>query len=533
LMGSVTHLFSDGTRLWVEAEWIKRPSNGLSQLALVDNGTADPVHRYTRLATELRNFSPVGPINHTNRENSQFTGSLEHRINDIWNLKLAASWFNRDYWNFTSGRGENYNPVTRQIAGRVPGMDNINESGGGFSADVLATYPLHGGKLRASTLFTLDYNVYIRTDPSWRIPDLTPYVNARHYYPNLSVDHPNYAVVWPFNTRDYSQIARWNDDHTDDVGLAVRQQLNAFDDRLIVSASGRFDETVYRLLDKAAAMQSGNPALTHRAYFDENAFEPGGGASYEVHKNIRLYANLGSSFFANSQGVRTSAAQPKEGGYGFDYGVKGSFLENKLNGTLAAYYARQTNVQVMDLDENGFPVTRYEGGRLTRGFELDCNWQASPNATLLANYSFSNARISKNGRDLDSVGRHPTQAPENSASLVCRYIFPAGALKGLNVNLGIAYFGKSWIDAVNGGIVDPRTGLILSNDGRRNITLPAYTLVNLGFQYEYRPRRSHFAHTFGVNVKNLLDKRYISSGRYVGDRLGVYFSYSINHFLKQ
>ena len=91
---------------------------------------------------------------------------------------------------------------------------------------------------------------------------------------------------------------------------------------------------------------------------------------------------------------------------------------------------------------------------------------------------------------------------------------------------GGRYVGKSYPDPLTGGITGS-DGYIRTNDGRRDITVPSYFVVDVGVSYKLRTSGSKLEHRVGLNVKNLLDRDYLDVRRFAGDRRGFYLNYTV------
>lgn len=181
---------------------------------------------------------------------------------------------------------------------------------------------------------------------------------------------------------------------------------------------------------------------------------------------------------------------------------------------------------------NGATVTTSAGNQNAKGVELDFAWRATNDLTVLGGYGYVNAKTVANGRDLDSIGRRPAKLPVVTYGLALKYQL-VQVVKGLAFNAGATFTGQTFPDSLAGGINEgassPLRGYTLSHDGRRTLSLPSYTVVDMGLSYRLRAANSKFSHSVRFNVKNLADADYIDTGKKAGDRRGFYVSYSLNH----
>ncbi|MSU23090.1 MAG: TonB-dependent receptor [Opitutus sp.] len=152
--------------------------------------------------------------------------------------------------------------------------------------------------------------------------------------------------------------------------------------------------------------------------------------------------------------------------------------------------------------------------------------------TLLGGYGYVKARTTANGRDLDSIGRRPAKLPAVTSGLALKYNLGA-VVTGLAFHARVTFTGQTFPDSLAGGInegaTSPQRGSTLSHDGRRTLSLPSYSIADLGLSCRLRPADSTFSPTIRLNVKNLNDADYLDTQKKTGDRRGVYVSYAVNH----
>jgi iron complex outermembrane recepter protein len=514
------HKFSDHSSIMLELEWLGRHTNPVQAVPYFFNPTTK---RYAGFATELMTFSQNGPHSEQNRDISTINLTYENRLSDVWSVRSSVYRFHRHSLTFSNGASVQFDPVKRQILGRTVSKGWINEDGGGFQNDVLASYHLWHGKLAAKTLFTLDHSQYWKYNPTKQLPNSVN-ANPAFYAATLNVDAPDYRVP-EFAADVYTNLSRKLVSRVDVEGALLRQQVSTVDNRLIAVAGLRYDYAIFNFWDKAAAAASPS-SPTSIVHFVDKQFSPMVGINYKVASHAALYANRTNSFTPNAQ--RASASlNANETAHGVDYGVKCDFFEDRLQFTIGGYYINRIGVTVTDVNAAGQQVTTSSGNQNSKGLEFDGTWRVSDSLTVLAGYGHVNARIVSNGRDTDSIGRAPAKVPVDNLGVALKYNFK-GALKGLAATAGVTYTGPNFPDSTTGGTAD-KDGVIRSNDGRRDIALPGFTTIDAGISYSHRAAGSHFSHSVQVNVKNLTDKIYISTQKVPGDRRAVYASYTLKH----
>ncbi len=525
---AVQHKFAQRGTLLVELEWLARRTNPGGAIPFRSVSTAPATARIQGLATELKYFNQNGPHSEQNRDVSSINVTYENRLGDAWSLRVGGAAFHRHSLTFNNGNSTTFDVLTRRITGRTANKGWISEDGAAGQIDVIAHYKLFGGRLDSRTLFTADHSQYWKYNPTKQLPAAVN-ANANFFSANLSVDNPDYRVP-DFAADVYTNLNRKLVSRVDVNGGFLRQQITALDNRLIAVAGTRVDNVTFNFWDKAAA--AANPAsLTTINHFHDFQFSPMAGANYKLTREIALYANRSNSFSPNAQRA-TAGLNASETARGWDYGVKAGLLDDKLQFTLGGYYIDRTGVTATEVLPNGTVVTTSAGNQNAKGAELDFTWRATSDLTLLGGYGYVNARTTANGRDLDSIGRRPAKLPAITYGLALKYTLGAIA-KGLAFNAGVQFTGQTFPDSLAGGINEPasspRRGFTLSHDGRRTLSLPSYTVVDLGVSYRLRPADSRFTHAVRFNVKNLTDLDYIDTQKKPGDRRGFYVSYALNH----
>jgi outer membrane receptor protein involved in Fe transport len=525
---AVEHKFSPTSKVLVELEWLGRHTNPGGAIPFRSVSTAPATARIQGLATELKYFNQNGPHSEQNRDVSSLNLTYENRLGDVWSLRVGGAAFHRHSLAFNNGNSTTFDVLTRRLTGRTASKAWISEDGAAGQFDLLAHYKLFGGRIDNKTLFTADHSQYWKYNPTKQLPSAVN-ANVNFYSASLNVDDPDYRVP-DFAADVYTNLNRKLDTRVDVNGGFLRQQITTLNNRLIAVAGTRVDNVTFNFWDKAAA--AANPAgTTSINHFHDFQFSPMAGVNYKITPQIAFYANRSNSFSPNAQRA-TAGLNASETARGWDYGFKCGFLEDKLQFTLGGYYIDRTGVTATEVAANGTTVTTSAGNQNAKGVELDFTWRATSDLTFLGGYGYVNAKTTANGRDLDSIGRRPAKLPAVTYGLALKYNLTPIA-KGLALNAGVTFTGQTFPDSIAGGINEPASsplrGYTLSHDGRRTLSLPSYTLVDLGLSYRLRVADSKFSHSIRFNVKNATDLSYIDTQKKPGDHRGVYVSYAINH----
>jgi len=131
------------------------------------------------------------------------------------------------------------------------------------------------------------------------------------------------------------------------------------------------------------------------------------------------------------------------------------------------------------------------GAERSKGLELEMNVRPVKNWQIAFGYAYVDAKVAAS-RDPAQVGQRLPNVAKNSANLWSRYDIASGWLKGLGIGLGVVYTGE-------------RSGILPSTADRRDLALPAYTVVDLGLYYIWE------RYAFNLKIGNVFDKTYYES----------------------
>jgi iron complex outermembrane recepter protein len=557
------HSTPGGTRLFLSVEhFLQLRDAPLAAVPLVvdQKGTtsvADDVA--VGYARALGRYSAYGPQSELNRGNNGVTAVLEKSFGSVWSTRVSGNYYRARRWDFNQNTGWgtiNINPSNpalpiRTQRGATPNRTRIFEDGGGFQGDLLATYRTHDNRIEHRTLLTLDVNDYYRWDPTLSYgpanhPDIVAWNAARTV--NLDSSFLPLAPI-PYFPKWYKEsqsevITRRRKYRTTAIGGVLRQQTSLLDGRLLAYAGGRFDDVRFRHREFLTPI----PGYGLGELIDKSVTEvkPNAGVNYRIAPRFRGFVNYSESYFVNQGDTPALIAEPSyksEIAGGWDYGFKGSALNERLTYTVSGFYITRENVTVTDVEEqpigsgNFVQVSRRDGNQLVRGYELDVNWLVTDELSLLASYGNVYSIYTDFGSAFPAaVGRRVAFiAPENG-SVSAKWSPRQGRLKGFSANLGVTYVAATPTELPNAGDVyttTPGTGarVVTSSTGQWDLRAPGYSLWSLGLRYQTQGR-GRLAHSFGVNVNNLFDRDYLRVGasaanRLLGEERAFYFTYSL------
>ncbi len=502
--------FKDSSVLTAEFEFsrvdvVPGYSSSIPNQTLVDGKTLTAVTR-----PDLVTFNQDGPVAFKNR--SSYSGYLtyEKSFNSVWSSRVNGYWYRRPEIQFNVSSSSTFNPFTNAFTARSVVMDEMNQDGGAFQIDTLAQYALFEGKVKSRTLFTVDYS------QNWRMREVWGFNSKLYSIPTMSILNPNYTVP-PFSA--FTIVTRYDKTRADNLGFFASQQFRAFNDRLISFISLRHDDVVYNFNFGNQYNASGGALKTpgQVLHYSSRAWSPAVGVNYKLTNNVAFYSSYSQSFAPQLQVAKLGTPPlDNERAKGYDYGFKVALLDNRLQFTTGGFYINRSGVKATVTDPvTGLSDTVAAGTQNAKGAEIEGSWRATSNLTVLANYSYTNAKITYNGNTLTDIGQPPAGVPVDQAYLAVAYNF-TGALKGLSVHPSVNYTGVSFPNST-------------ATDVTRNIDAPSNYIVNLGFSYAWKQEGMRLKHTIRVSARNLLDRNFQTPGGSLGAKRGIYFAYSLNH----
>jgi iron complex outermembrane recepter protein len=501
----------DGSAITAEFEWtriniVPGYDNGIPFEG--KKGALTPVIR-----KDLTYFNQVGEVGaFKNRSSYSAYLTYEKRYNPVWSSRVNGYWYRRPELQFdAAGASSVFDPATQTFSARSLQWDRLNQDGGAFQIDTLATYPLFNGRWNSKTLFTLDYS------QNWRMREVKDYNTS--LYPAsapISVVSPVYFLP-PMGA--FTIVSRNDKTRADTKGAFISEQLRTKDDRWINFFSLRRDLVTYNFnygdqfsLSKGVV---GLKTAGQVVHYESSAWSPSIGTNFKVTKHIAVYVSRSHSFAPQLQVSKLgSPPLPNETATGWDYGIKANFLDDTLVFTTGGYYIDRQGIKTTVKDPlTGLSETVAGGGQNTKGFEFEGSWRVTKNFTLVGNYGYANSKITNNGSTLTDVGQPPTGTPIDTAMLSGTYRF-THRLEGLSLHLRTSYVGRAYPFSTQ-------------TTFQRYIVSPGYFTVDPGISYAWRWHG--VKQSARLSARNVLNRDYVTSDYNLGARRAVYFAYSIEH----
>jgi len=162
------------------------------------------------------------------------------------------------------------------------------------------------------------------------------------------------------------------------------------------------------------------------------------GATVDVVPGVALYAGYATAF-RGAFGLMSRFTPRPETSRNVEGGIKLAATGIGLSGTLAVYEQTRNNVATPDPDP-AFPFFAVQTGQQrSRGIEADLIWEPRPAFSMIANYAYTDAAVTRDTNTSLIDDRLP-RVPRHSGRIAARYRVLGGAAKGLSLGAGVTAF---------------------------------------------------------------------------------------------
>lgn len=303
---------------------------------------------------------------------------------------------------------------------------------------------------------------------------------AQSLIPDLNIINPVYGA----NTADYLLLERPNvDTESERIGLYVQDQFR-LSDRWLGIAGVRYDKFE-------------DESVTAAFNLSDSSLSPRIGAIYQPNEDMAVFANITQGFqpqslldqMDDSGDTDTVGKMEPESSQQYEIGIKNQWLDSSLMTTITAYSIVKEDVTVVNPDDTGpndGQAFLLQIGEVTsEGVEIDIVGDLSENWTGTINYAYNRAKISGGSPDaiINSVGDEFVNAPDHTLGVWTRWTFES---------MNSAF-------AIGADYVSERISL----SGQK---VKPYTV----WDASWRTTINKFE--IQLNLKNLFDKRYATSG---------------------
>lgn len=220
----------------------------------------------------------------------------------------------------------------------------------------------------------------------------------------------------------------------------------------------------------------------------DSVLTPYVGLVYDFNEYLSGYTSYSSIFKPQTARDRNGDYLDPLEGITYELGLKGEFIDGKLNTTLAVFEVEQENYAVRDGDflvpGTAIPASRGVEGVNSDGYEFEVFGKLTPNWDISLGWTHFSAK-DPDGNDV------AVEHPRKILNLFTKYTFTDKFSAGGGVR---------WQDE------EPRKGINPATEEEEHIGESAYALVDLMARYSVTPNIS-----LQLNANNLLDKEYKES----------------------
>ncbi|AVJ26675.1 TonB-dependent siderophore receptor [Achromobacter spanius] len=241
---------------------------------------------------------------------------------------------------------------------------------------------------------------------------------------DINLYHPDNDIPKP----DY-EFTNGNDSKTHQYGLYARTNLRVADAATII-AGGRL--TWWN-----------NKTANRNAYFNQftntdtsinGKFTPYLGLVVDLNDQLSAYTSYTSIF--SPQTVTDANGQPLDARTGkqFEIGLKGEFLDKRLNGHVALFRMDDENRAMTDPDN---PLFSMAAGKMrNQGFEAEISGSPAPGWAITAGYAYTTTKTLKGTEDQKSQ-QYVFITPRHTFNLWTKYSFASGPMEGWSLGAGV------------------------------------------------------------------------------------------------
>lgn len=322
------------------------------------------------------------PWNAWNRSNRQAYVELEHRLGNGWQFKAQAarSYFRSDGFKQTSfSSASDTNPYLANVTTSI--YNGEASSQGALSLQATGPFEWLGRRHELALGLDMQRVRAIGSSGYWDVSPLYG-VDIRSWDPYTSYPEPAYGAG---NGNAYSAPTA----HVHQHGGFARARLS-LSDALTAIAGARLSWWDYH-----------EPATPGSGYGVRHEPTPYAGLVYALSEQVSAYASYSRIFSSQNKKQADGSLLPPIEGQDFEAGLKGEFLDGRLQGTLSAFDIEYTGSALEDTASPMPCLPYYLAGRCylaggksrSRGWEAELSGAPAPGWQLLASYTHTRSRI--------------------------------------------------------------------------------------------------------------------------------------------
>ncbi|MDR0070046.1 TonB-dependent siderophore receptor [Acinetobacter pittii] len=415
-----------------------------------------------------RSYNPNPDWTHWDNETQNAFVELKQKINDLWTAKLTYNYLDTKhnsrllyYYGYPKADGSD---VALTAWG---GQEHQEKHAVDFNLE--GSYKLFNQEHEATLGYSYVRNHQQDKQSSGFINDaniLNDY--SQGYLRQLTTNWASWtpqSITWS----DFTEAANYKQ-NINSIYAATRLHLNE-DLKLLLGAN--------YVQAESKGESYGSPMS-----YSESKVSPYVGLTYNFTPEYTGYMSY-TSIFRPQTGIdkNTNQALKPIDGKSYEMGVKSSWLDDRLTGTLSVFKTEQNNYPLRSSDGNPLNRKVPTSDLESQGVEVGLSGQITDNVNLSFGYAQFSIKDTKNG------GEARTYNPNQTLNLLTTYTPPV--LPKLKVGAGL-----QWQDGIK--LYDSNVNSTIKQD--------AYALVNLMASYEVN---DHIM--LQANGNNIFDKKYLNS----------------------
>ncbi len=388
--------------------------------------------------------------------------ALEHRLDNQWTAKASAYQRKQSYFFKDSYVNGGVNPITdtATYARRQANYDYYRD---GFDAFLAGPFELMGRRHQALVGVNFD-----RFRTSYASGSASNVAGVSIFNPN-SIPEPTVTYSKGGESISYQH------------GTYGQLRLSLADPLTLI-LGGRYTDYA----DKSRSVAPSVATPWSQQGKTNNEFTPYGAVIYDVTAQSSVYASYSDIFMPQTAKRYDGSTLEPRVGKQHEIGVKGEFMDGKVNANLAVFQIRDVNRSFADPDHPNFYLAA--GEVESKGWETEVTGKVAQGLDLTAGYTNLQTKYLK---DTTNTGKPISNwYPRHTLKLWANYRFADDTGAGWTVGAGLVgssrYKGNGTLDTMAQG---------------------GYAVVNAAIGYRFNK-----SYALSLNAYNLFDRVYHTSG---------------------
>ena len=421
-------------------------------------------------------YSIYGPNSDVDRESTQVHVELQHKFSENLTLRAIAAYQDNYKEDFRPVFTFRFLDAAQTLLGnalnrRDGTWDRDSRGFWAYQSDLI--WRTEAGAFKNTLVLGLEqqefYKDQVRIDSRLNAP--------------FVVSRPDYFIGDKVTDFIFPLLNRSEDSREVRRAVNLLGQTSTLGGRLHLMAGVRKEDS-----DK---FRKDRPPATAQENFD--AVTVNGGFSWQAHDRVTFYGTYSESFMPPGNGLRfPDLPLDPESGEGIDFGVRTTWLENRLSFNATVFDLTRFNISRPDLLNTGFVLQ--SGEEESRGIELESVAQLSKTLAVYMSYGYVKGRVVSNVASPALEGTPLLGVPRHNGAVKIKFApIQSGDLQGVTLSGAVIMNDRRY------GQITPATGVITH-------TLDPWSRVDLGASY----RTKFGSHDFNISldVLNVLDERY-------------------------